>query len=138
MLNILIVDDSMIIRKNLTKILTKIGHNVVYAAKNGVEAINMYESKKPDLITMDITMPDMNGIEAISKIIKIDPEAKAIMVTSHGQEDMVLKAIQAGALGYLMKPINEDKLIEIIGTIFPKYANKEDDNLLDELSDDIF
>ena len=138
MLNILIVDDSMIIRKSLTRILTKMGHNVVYAAKNGVEAISMYESKKPDFITMDITMPDMNGIEAISKIIEIDPEAKGIMVTSHGQEDMVLKAIQAGALGYLMKPINEDKLVEIIGTVFPEYATKKDDNLIDELSDDLF
>ncbi len=136
MLNILIVDDSLIIRKNLTRIVKKTGHNVVYLASSGVEAVEEYQKQKPDLVTMDITMPDMNGIEAVRHIVAIDEDAKIIMITSHGQEEMVIKAIQSGAMGYLLKPINEDKLIESIGKIFPEYAKETSDDI--DIYDDIF
>lgn len=135
MLKVLIVDDSLIIRKKITKIIENLGHEVVYAAKNGVEAIESYNIKKPDLVTMDITMPDMDGITAVKKIIENDNDAKIIMVTSHGQEDMVIKSIQSGAMGYILKPISDDKLAQSIGEVFPKYAvYKEEDelNLLDD------
>ncbi len=134
MLNVLIVDDSLIIRKKLTKLVEKLGHTVIYGAKDGQEAIDTYAAKKEiDLITMDITMPDMDGITAVKHIIQGDSEAKIIMVTSHGQEDMVIKSIQAGAVGYMLKPITEEKLASSIGEVFIEYAvEDDDDDILDE------
>lgn len=136
MLKVLIVDDSLIIRKKLTKILEKLGHEVVYEATNGQEAINAYKEYKPDLVTMDITMPDMDGITAVKHIIETDNNAKIIMVTSHGQEDMVIKSIQAGAVGYMLKPITDDKMAQAIGEVFIEYAVTENDDELD-LGDDL-
>ncbi len=138
MLKVLIVDDSLIIRKKLTKLIEKLGHEVIYGAKNGQEAIDSYASKKPDLVTMDITMPDMDGITAVKHIIKADEDAKIIMVTSHGQEDMVIKSIQAGAVGYMLKPITEEKLAVSIGEVFIEYAvEDDDDDDLDILDDEL-
>lgn len=136
MLNVLVVDDSLIIRKKINKILEKLGHRVIFSAQNGQEAIDAYKEHKPDLVTMDITMPDMDGITAVKHIIKDDVEAKIIMVTSHGQEDMVIKSIQTGAVGYMLKPITEDKMAQAIGEVFIEYAVKEDDDELDDLLDD--
>lgn len=135
MLKVLIVDDSLIIRKKLAKLLEKLGHEVVHGAKDGQEAIDSYNAKKPDLVTMDITMPDMDGITAVQNIMKDNKDAKIIMVTSHGQEDMVIKSIQAGAVGYMLKPITEEKLAQAIGEVFVQYAveNKDDElTLMDE------
>jgi len=129
MLKVLVVDDSLIIRKKITKLVTQLDHEVVHGAKNGQEAIDSYNSMKPDLVTMDITMPDMDGIEAVTHIIKEDPEAKIIMVTSHGQEDMVIKSIKAGAVGYMLKPVTQDKLAVAIGEVYEEYAVDEDDDL---------
>lgn len=137
MLKVLIVDDSLIIRKKITKLIEKLGHEVVFGAKNGQEAIDAYNSKKPDLVTMDITMPDMDGITAVQNIVKDNHDAKIIMVTSHGQEDMVIKSIQAGAVGYMLKPITEDKMINAIGEVFPEYAVASEDDELDLLDDDL-
>jgi len=136
MLKVLVVDDSLIIRKKLTKIIEKLGHEVVYSAKNGQEGIDSYLSKKPDLVTMDITMPDMDGITAVKNIMKEDSDAKIIMVTSHGQEDMVIKSIQAGAVGYMLKPITDEKLSAAIGEVFEEYAVNEDEDDLDILDDE--
>jgi len=136
MLKVLVVDDSLIIRKKLTKIIEKLGHKVVYGAKNGQEGIDSFISKKPDLVTMDITMPDMDGITAVKKIIEEDSEAKIIMVTSHGQEDMVIKSIQAGAVGYMLKPITDEKLAGAIGEVFEEYAIEDEDDNLDILEDE--
>ena len=136
MLKILVVDDSLIIRKKLIKMIEKLGHEAVFGAKDGNEAISSYISKKPDLVTMDITMPDMDGITAVKGIIEHDENAKIIMVTSHGQEDMVIKSIQAGAVGYILKPINEDKLATAIGEVFIEYAAESDEDELSLLDDD--
>jgi two-component system chemotaxis response regulator CheY len=119
----------LIIRKKITKLVVKLGHDVLYGAKNGQEAIDKYNELKPDLVTMDITMPDMDGIEAVRNIIKEDNEAKIIMVTSHGQEDMVIKSIKAGAVGYMLKPVTQDKLAAAIGEVFIEYAVDDDDDL---------
>ena len=135
MLKILVVDDSLIIRKKVTKLVEKLGHEVLYDAKNGQDALDSYTKNKPDLVTMDITMPDMDGITAVKEIMKIDANAKIIMVTSHGQEDMVIKSIQAGAVGYMLKPVTEDKLATAIGEVFDEYAVIDDD--LELLDDDI-
>lgn len=119
MLNILVVDDSLIMRRNITKIIESLGHRVVGEAKDGLEAITLYMRLKPDLVTMDITMPEMDGIDAVKELKKIDKDTKVIMVTSHGQEDMVITAIRAGASGYLLKPINIMKLRDSIRKVFP-------------------
>lgn len=131
MLKVLIVDDSLIIRKKVSKILENLGHEVTFDAINGQEAIDAYVKYKPDLVTMDITMPDMDGITAVKHIIKDDKDAKIIMVTSHGQEDMVIKSIQAGAVGYILKPITDEKLAQVIGEVFVEYATEVDEDELD-------
>jgi len=136
MLKVMIVDDSLIIRKKIKKILDKLGHEVVFSATNGQEAIDGYKVNKPDLVTMDITMPDMDGITAVKHIMKDDIDAKIIMVTSHGQEDMVIKSIQAGAVGYMLKPITDDKMAQAVGEVFIEYAVAADDDELDDLLDD--
>lgn len=137
MLNVLIVDDSLIIRKKISKILENLGHDVVFDATNGQEAIDAYIKYKPDLVSMDITMPDMDGITAVKHIIKEDKEAKIIMVTSHGQEDMVIKSIQAGAVGYILKPISEDKMAQVIGEVFIEYATQIDEDELGLTENDL-
>lgn len=131
MLNVLVVDDSMIIRKKITKSIEELGHKVASTAQNGQEAIEAYTKSQPDLVTMDITMPDMDGITAVSKIMEKDPDAKVIMVTSHGQEDMVIKSIQEGAVGYILKPITKEKLAQSIGEVYIEYAVDESDMLED-------
>ncbi|MCX6077548.1 MAG: response regulator [Campylobacterales bacterium] len=138
MLNVLIVDDSLIIRKNVKKYITSLGHNVVGEAQNGAQAIEACKKLKPDLITMDITMPDMDGITAVKNIRVFDKDVNVIMVTSHGQEEMIVSSLKAGAKGYILKPVSEEKLAKSIGTIFKEY-NKEvgdsDDDLMDDLDD---
>lgn len=131
MLKVLIVDDSLIIRKKIAKILENLGHEVLADATNGQEAIEAYSKLKPDFVTMDITMPDMDGITAVKEIMKIDSDAKVIMVTSHGQEDMVIKSIQSGAVGYILKPITDEKLAQVIGEVFIEYAVESDEDELD-------
>lgn len=116
---VLIVDDSLIVRRNMEKFLKKLSFDVVGDAKNGIEAIEMCTRLKPDLITMDITMPDMDGITAVKKIREFDKDVRIIMSTSHGQEKMVLDSIKAGARGYILKPITEEKLINTLKKIFP-------------------
>lgn len=112
--NILVVDDSLIIVQKLRKILEMVGYKVVRTAATGREAIAAYRACKPDVVTMDITMPDMDGIEATRAIISEFPDAKIIMVTSHGQEQMVLEALKAGAKGYVLKPFQDFKVFEAI------------------------
>jgi two-component system chemotaxis response regulator CheY len=136
MLKVLVVDDSLIIRKKITKLLIQLGHEVVNSAKNGQESIDQYSEFKPDLVTMDITMPDMDGIEAVKHIMKIDSDAKIIMVTSHGQEDMVIKSIKAGAVGYMLKPVTQDKLVSAIGEVYEEYSIEDDNDELDILDDE--
>lgn len=106
-MNVLVVDDSHIMHRKIERMIKNLGGHVKAYATTGEEAIIQYKAIKPDLVTMDITMPDMDGIEATRKILAYDPEAIILMVTSHGQELMVLDAIQAGAKGYVLKPIEE-------------------------------
>lgn len=113
-LRILVVDDSLITVKKLSSMLSLLGHKVVMTAGTGKEALAAYEECNPDLVTMDITMPDMDGIEATRLIRERFPDALIVMVTSHGQEKMVLDALQAGAKGYVLKPFRQDKLHEVI------------------------
>jgi len=111
---VMIVDDSLIMTQKLTVLLRDLGHQVVRVCKSGAEALRDYPFVKPDIVTMDITMPGMDGIETMAAIMGLNPHARVIMVTSHGQEAMVLKALEAGALGYVLKPVNKDRLAVMI------------------------
>lgn len=113
-LDIMVVDDSPIIVRKLSMMLEELGYRVVHTAANGMEAVAGYKAKKPDVVTMDITMPEMDGIEATRAIMREYPDAKIVMVTSHGQEKMVLEALKAGAKGYVIKPFQQMKVYEVI------------------------
>ncbi|WP_309299320.1 response regulator [Paenibacillus sp. YYML68] len=117
MANLLIVDDSILMRRNLRMMLTEAGHNVVAEAANGIEAYKEYAKHQPDLVTMDITMPVMNGIEAVKKIIATYPEANVIMISALDQKSMVFEAIQNGAKHYILKPITVEKIVETINEV---------------------
>jgi two-component system chemotaxis response regulator CheY len=114
-LTVMIVDDSLIMIQKLKTMVTELGHEVVRVCKDGEEAARDYPLVKPDLVTMDITMPGMDGVDALKAIRASDPHARCIMVTSHGQEAMVVRAIEAGAMGYVLKPVAKERLAEVIG-----------------------
>ena len=113
-LNVMIVDDSLIMAQKLKIMLSELGHNVVRICKDGEEGVRDYALVKPDLVTMDITMPGMDGIDTVKAIRADYPAARIIMVTSHGQEAMVVRAIEAGALGYVLKPVAKDRLAAMV------------------------
>ncbi|KIL44897.1 response regulator [Jeotgalibacillus soli] len=111
---ILIVDDAAFMRMMIKDILTKNGFDVVAEAADGAQAIVQYKEHSPDLVTMDITMPEMDGITALKEIKKIDAGAKVIMCSAMGQQAMVIDAIQAGAKDFIVKPFQADRVIEAI------------------------
>lgn len=111
---ILIVDDAAFMRMMIRDILSKNGYEVVGEAQDGAQAIEKYKELKPDLITMDITMPEMDGISALKEIKKLDGNAKVIMCSAMGQQAMVIDAIQAGAKDFIVKPFQADRVIEAI------------------------
>ncbi len=111
---ILIVDDAAFMRMMLKNILAQNGYEIAGEASNGLEAINLYKELKPDLVTMDITMPEMDGITAVREIKKIDPEAKIIMCSAMGQQAMVIESIQAGAKDFVVKPFQPDRVLEAV------------------------
>ncbi len=117
---VLIVDDSLITVKKLTALLEGLGHRVVGTAGTGGTAVEAYRRHAPDLVTMDITMPDMDGVEATARIVGEFPEARIVMVTSHGQERMVIDALDAGARGYVLKPVRPEKLAEMIDKVMAR------------------
>jgi two-component system chemotaxis response regulator CheY len=120
-LRILVVDDSGLTVKKMAKLLEELGHKVVAMASTGQQAVDVYAQAAPDVTTMDITMPDMDGIEATRRILAVHPGACIVIVTSHGQEQMVMDAIEAGAKGYILKPVKQEKLAETLETVAAKY-----------------
>lgn len=130
MAKILIVDDSMIMRRNLKAILTQAGHSVIAEASNGKEAFIEYEKYMPDLVTMDITMPIMNGIEAVKKIISKSPEARIVMISALDQRSMVFEALENGAKHYIVKPIIPNNVLSVIGTVLEEAGKQEPGNEL--------
>ena len=120
-LRIMVVDDSGLTVKKMAKLLEELGHEVVHVAGTGQQAVEAYPGVAPDLVTMDITMPDMDGIEATRRILAVHPGACIVIVTSHGQEQMVMDAIEAGAKGYILKPVKQEKLAETLETVAAKY-----------------
>lgn len=111
---ILICDDAAFMRMMLKDILVKEGYEVVGEAVNGADGVEKYNSLKPDLVTMDITMPEMDGIAALKAIKSNDPGAKVIMCSAMGQQAMVVEAIQSGAKDFIVKPFQKERVIEAI------------------------
>lgn len=112
--NILVVDDAAFMRMMLRDVLTKNGYNIVGEAENGKMAVQKYMELKPDLITMDITMPEMDGIQALKIIRQNEPQAKVIMCSAMGQQALVVDAIQAGANDFIVKPFQAERIIEAV------------------------
>jgi two-component system chemotaxis response regulator CheY len=110
----LVVDDSTVMRKNIKNILEAAGHQVAAEAADGRDVLPAYVNSKPDFVTMDISMPITNGIEALQTLVKNFPDAKVIMISALGQKAQVLEAIKLGAKSYIVKPIETDKFLEII------------------------
>ncbi len=114
---ILIVDDSRMSRNILRNILEKAGYSILGEASNGVEAVDAFQELSPDLVTLDITMPQMDGLEALTRILEIDADAKAIMITAAGQQDKLIKALKVGAKRFISKPFNEDEILKNISDV---------------------
>lgn len=117
MARILIVDDSILMRRNLRSLLTEAGHEVVAEASNGMEAYKEYDKHRPDLVTMDITMPVMSGIDSLKRILATYPGANVIMISALDQRNMVFEAIQSGAKHYILKPITMEKILKTINDV---------------------
>jgi len=111
---IMIVDDAIFMRMKLKDILEKNGYEVVAEAQNGADAIEKFKSERPEIVTMDITMPEMDGIQALKGIKKIDPQARVVMCSAMGQQAMVMEAIQSGAVDFIVKPFETDRVLDAL------------------------
>lgn len=120
MARVLIVDDAKFMRMTLTNILQKGNHQVVGEADNGRNAIDLYKELQPDIVTMDITMPVMTGIEAVKQIKSFDQNAKIIMCSAMGQQKLVVEAIESGAKDFIVKPFDESRVLEAITRVLEK------------------
>jgi two-component system chemotaxis response regulator CheY len=117
MARILIVDDAKFMRVTLRNILRQANHEIVGEAENGREAVALYQQLKPDLVTMDITMPEMNGLDAVREIKRNHPQAKIIMCSAMGQQKTIIEAIEAGARDYLVKPFDVSSVVDSVKSV---------------------
>src|SRR3954447_3434200 len=115
MARVLVVDDAAFMRKMVTDALTKGGHDVIGEAGNGAEAVDRWQELRPDLTTLDITMPEKDGLAALKEIISIDPAARVIMCSALGQESKVLESIKLGAKDFVVKPFKPERVLEAVG-----------------------
>ncbi len=113
MKTVLLVDDAAFMRLNLKNIL-KDEYEIAGEAQNGKEAVEMYKELSPDFVTMDITMPEMDGLEAIEVIMKLDPDAQIVVCSAMGQQKMIISAIEAGAKDFIVKPFKEERVLEAV------------------------
>ena len=116
---VLIADDNAFMRSKLTEILRDAGCQVVAEAEDGVQAVALYEEHRPDVVTMDLVMPNMEGLEAIAKITEIDPDARIIVCSAMGSDDLVSSALEAGALDFLIKPYQVDRVVDAVRATMP-------------------
>ena len=112
--SVLVCDDAIFMRTMVSDILTQAGFEVVGEAETGMQAVERYAELRPDLVTMDIVMPDMGGIDAVREIVKQDPDAKILMCSAMGQQALVVEAIQAGAKDFVVKPFQPSRVLEAI------------------------
>ena len=111
---VLICDDAIFMRKMISDILVQAGYRVVGEAANGLEALEMYRKLRPDLVTMDIVMPDMGGIDAVREIVAENPDARILMCSAMGQQALVVEAIEAGARDFIVKPFQPARVLEAV------------------------
>ena len=111
---VLVCDDAIFMRTMISDILSQAGFEVIGEAESGIQAVAKYRELKPDLVTMDIVMPDMGGIEAVREICKSDPDAKILMCSAMGQQALVVEAIQAGAKDFVVKPFQPSRVLEAV------------------------
>jgi two-component system chemotaxis response regulator CheY len=111
---VLIVDDVAFVRKTLAEILTEAHYQVVGEAQDGLQALELYASLRPDLVTMDVVMPQMSGIDATRRIMKADKDARVVIVSAMGQENLVMEAINVGARDYILKPFSADEVLKTV------------------------
>ncbi|HEV7918540.1 MAG TPA: response regulator [Solirubrobacterales bacterium] len=116
MATVLIADDSMFMRKRLGDILTGEGHDVVAEAEDGDEAIMLFRQFQPELVMLDITMPERNGLGALNHIMSLSPEAKVVMCSALGEESVVNECIETGAKAFVVKPFDPEQVLEAVGT----------------------
>lgn len=114
---IMIVDDALFMRKTILKTLNRHGYSDVVLAVNGREGISLYKEQKPDIVLLDITMPDMTGLEVLQKILELDKHAVIIMCSAVGQEKIITSALRLGAKDFIVKPYQEDMLISMISAL---------------------
>lgn len=117
MVRVMVVDDAAFLRRMLKDILAEQGFEVVAEASTGEEAVNLYKQYKPDIVTMDITMPGMDGVEALKELRRIDSRANIIMCSAMGQQKIVLDAIVAGAKDFIVKPFQKERVIEAVNKV---------------------
>lgn len=114
---VLIVDDAAFMRMVIKNMLEKNGFEVIAEAENGDVGLNKYKEFMPDIVTMDITMPEVNGIQALKKILQFDPKAKVVMMSAMGQEHMVKEAVLSGAKSFVVKPFTEEHVVQVLRKI---------------------
>ena len=114
---LLITDDTAFMRMTLRNVLEKNGYEIAGEAEDGRQAVDKYEELKPDLVTMDITMPNMDGISAIKLIVEKDPNAKIVVVSAMGQKALVIEALNAGAKDFIVKPFQPDRIVEALNKV---------------------
>ncbi len=117
MKKILVVDDAMFMRSTLKMMLRKKDYDVVGEAQNGVEAIKQFKTLEPDIVTLDIHMPEMGGIDALTEIMRINPKAIVVMISAAGDQKHVLDAMQLGAKNFIVKPFSEDKVFQVLNKL---------------------
>ena len=119
--NILVCDDAAFMRMMIKDILTKNGYNVAGEAENGAKAVEKYKEVKPDLVMMDITMPEMDGIQALKKLLAYDPNVKVIMITAAGQQSKLIEALKIGAKKFITKPFEKEEIIKNVDVVMKEY-----------------
>ena len=119
MYKILLVDDAGFMRMMIKNYLSKAGYGEFVEGSDGQQAVALYQQEKPDLVIMDITMPNMDGIQALGEIMKVDPKAKVIMCSAMGQESMVMDAIRLGAMDFIVKPFKQERIVQTVNKVLP-------------------
>lgn len=135
MSRIMIVDDSVVIREKLKILLTKAGHDVVAEAGNGLQAALLYTRLKPDIVTMDITMPGVDGLEGIRRIREVEPGAQVVVVSAMGQKDVIVEALKSGAAGFIVKPFEVNKVLSVMSAVEERKGPEISLKLLNEKTD---
>jgi two-component system chemotaxis response regulator CheY len=114
MKRLLVVDDALLMRKMISDVAAQVGWEVVGEARNGREAVELYDRLRPDLVTMDVVMPEMNGLEALRRIRAVDPDAQVVMVTALDQKQTLLESIRDGAIDFIVKPFEHDRIASLL------------------------